>query len=399
MKVRNILLAGSVALTLGINAVYWQDPWLFRNYARFLTSGDTHGEELLPPEEEIRGDGSYVLPVATQAERTVSASALRSMEKYAESFGSHALLVIQGGKIQDEWYAPHWQRNQLTQSQSMHKTLMGIFMGIAIDEGQIGSINDPVGRYLPEWRDDPRGAIKLGQLLTMSSGLKQYAFSINPFSDGMQWLNSGRSKEAILRTPLADWAPGTRYDYNNINAELLGIVLERVYRRRYSALLRDKLWVPMGGDRARVHTDTPGGRAFTSCCLAAPAMDWARIGMLLLGGGTVHGHRIVSEQWMKQMVAPSPTSPRYGYQIWLGYADPVLPASGGGSTGAIAREPFLARDTYMTWGRGQQHVFVVPSLDLVIVRLGPALGQAPIRPGFDVSLLVNTAIRGMGKAD
>lgn len=210
----------------------------------------------------------------------------------------------------------------------MHKTLMGIFMGIAIDEGQIGSINDPVGRYLPEWRDDPRGAIKLGQLLTMSSGLKQYAFSINPFSDGMQWLNSGRSKEAILRTPLADWAPGTRYDYNNINAELLGIVLERVYRRRYSALLRDKLWVPMGGDRARVHTDTPGGRAFTSCCLAAPAMDWARIGMLLLGGGTVHGHRIVSEQWMKQMVAPSPTSPRYGYQIWLGYADPVLPASG-----------------------------------------------------------------------
>jgi CubicO group peptidase (beta-lactamase class C family) len=124
-------------------------------------------------------------------------------------------------------------------------------------------------------------------------------------------------------------------------------------------------------------------------------MDWARVGMLMLRRGELNGRRIVPGAWIDEMVRPSPASSRYGYQIRLGYDDPLLPPEGAGSTGAVATEPFIARDTYMLWGRGQQHVFVSPSRELVIVRLGPALGRAPIRPGFDVPFLVNTAIRGM----
>ncbi|MCL4790493.1 MAG: beta-lactamase family protein [Gammaproteobacteria bacterium] len=385
----------AVALFITINAIYWQDPWFWRNYLQFFLSGSPTAVELLVPDEEIRGDGSFVLPVAAPEARTISAAALAEMERFAAEYGSHALIVVHRGVIQDEWYAPHWQRDQLTQSQSMHKSLMGLFIGIAIDEKRINSIDDPVGKYLDEWRDDPRGAITLRQLLQMSSGLAQYRFTLNPFTDDNRWLNSGRSGDVLLRTPLADWAPGSRYDYNNTNSELLGMALERVYGQRYSGLLRDKLWLPMGGERARVHTDRPGGRAYTSCCLAAPAMDWARIGMLLLGKGEVHGRRIVSADWIQQMITPSPAAAHYGLQIWLGYGDPAVPPEHAGSSGAIVSGPFLARDTFMTWGRGQQHVFVVPSLELVIVRLGPALGRAPIKPGFDLGHLVNTAIQGM----
>jgi CubicO group peptidase (beta-lactamase class C family) len=259
-------------------------------------------------------------------------------------------------------------------------------------------VDDPVGNYLAEWRDDPRGRITLRQLLQMSSGLAQYRFTLNPFADDNRWLNSGRSGEVVLRTPLADWAPGSRYDYNNINSELLGMVLERAYGQRYSALLRDKLWLPMGGERAFVHTDQPGGRAFTSCCLAAPAMDWARVGMLLLGRGRVNGRQLVAPEWIDAMTTPSPAAGHYGLQVWLGYGDPAVPADNAGSSGAVAPGPFLARDTFMTWGRGQQHVFVVPSRELVVVRLGPALGMRPIKPGFDVTYLVNRAIQGLGPA-
>ena len=122
----------------------------------------------------------------------------------------------------------------------------------------------PVGTWITEWAGDgdKRGQITLRHLMQMSSGLGQYAFTLNPFDDGMKWLNSGRSIEAILRTPLADWEPGTKWEYNNINSELLGIVLERLYGMRYSALLRERLWLPMGGERALIHTDSPGGRAF-----------------------------------------------------------------------------------------------------------------------------------------
>lgn len=389
------LLGLSAVVLIAAGVVYLRDPWFWKNYASFFASGDASSEERVTPDEDIEGDGTYVLPVAAPDERTINAAALLEMERYAAEFGSHALIVIHDGRIQDEWYAPHWSRERLTQSQSMHKSLVGVLIGVAIDEGRIESLDDPVGRYLEEWRDDPRGTVTLRQMLQMSSGLSQYGFTLNPFTDDMRWMLSGDSGEVVLRTPAADWAPGSQHDYNNINSEVLGMVLERAYGLRYAEILRDKLWKPMGGERARVHTDQPGGRAYTSCCLGAPAMDWARVGMMLLGRGEVNGRRIVSAAWIDRMIEASPASPYYGLHVWLGYNDPALPAEGAGSTNAIATEPFLARDTYMTWGRGQQHVFVVPSRQLVIVRLGPALGRAPIKPGFDVPYFVNAAIRGM----
>jgi CubicO group peptidase (beta-lactamase class C family) len=384
-----------IVVFVAISLVYWDDPWLWRNYVRFFTSGDPQGIELLPPGEEIVGDGSYVLPVATAADRTISREAFDAMHAYAEEFGSHALITVHKGVIQDEWYADHWERDYLTQSQSMHKSLLGLFVGMAIEDGKFQSVNDPIGMYVEEWADDPRGQITLQNLMYMSSGLGQYAFTLNPFDDGIKWLNSGRSIDAILRAPLADWEQGTQWEYNNLNSELLGIALERVYGMRYSELLRERLWLPMGGERAVVHTDQPGGRAFTSCCLGAPAMDWARVGMMFLGGGEVNGNRIVSTAWIDEMVKPSPAAGYYGYQIWLGYDDPVFPdGKSVGSSGDVANEAFVARDTYMTWGRGQQHVYVVPSEELVIIRLGPALGRQPIEPGYDVTYFVNTALRG-----
>jgi len=96
------------------------------------------------------------------------------------------------------------------------------------------------------------------------------------------------------------------------------------------------------------------------------------------------------------MITASPMAGYYGYQIWLGYDDPIFPpGKSGGSSGAVADEAFLADDTYMTWGRGQQHVYVVPSEELIIVRLGPALGRQPIKPGYELAFFVNTVLRDL----
>ncbi|MEH6588987.1 MAG: serine hydrolase [Halioglobus sp.] len=392
-RARWFALLGLIVL---VNAVYWTDPWLWRNYARFFSSGSPTEIEYLPPHEQIFGDGSYRLPVASESERSMSPEALESMRSYAAEFGSHALIVVHKGIIQEEWYNDYWQADDMSQSQSMHKSLMGLFIGIAIEEGKISSVDDPVGMYIEEWANDPRGEITLRNLLIMSSGLAQYAFSLNPFNDSIGWLISSDALQVILRTPQDDWQQGSKWAYNNIDSELLGTVLERAYGMRYSELLRTRLWEPMGGEYAWVHTDTPGGRAYTSCCLGAPAMDWARIGMLLLQRGEVNGNRIVSSEWIDEMLASTPVSGHYGYQVWLGYQDP--PFSGDksvGSSGGVATEAFEARDTYMTIGRGQQHVYVVPSQELIIVRMGPALGRQPIKPGYDVPRLPNIAVRDL----
>lgn len=103
MKTNRIRL-GLLTLTavLVINIVYWRDPWLLRNYVIMMTSGSPTDEERLRPEEPVRGDGSFVLPLAAPADRTISVEALSAMRRYAAAFGSHALIVIHRGTIQDE---------------------------------------------------------------------------------------------------------------------------------------------------------------------------------------------------------------------------------------------------------------------------------------------------------
>ena len=391
MQKRYIVLVVSVAILAILTIGYLKDPWFWRRYVAFF--GETAEEGGLKPYDIVRGDNSLVLPSALHAGRTIDVAALDAAVAYAEDFDSYVVIVIHNGVIQLEWYGEGWNRDRLTESQSMHKTLMGLAIGILIGDGLIADVTDPVGNYIAEWRGDPRGEITLEQLLQMSSGLDQYPFTLNPFADDLKWLNSGDSVTPLLGTPLAGWEPGSRYDYNNLNSELLGLVVERVTGQRYADFLQQRVWLPIGADRAHVWLDRENGVAHTSCCLATPAMDWAKFGLLLLNGGELNGNRIVDATWVEAMVTPSPHAYWYGYQLWLGYNDPPFPP-GSGSSQPIASEPYDT-DTFMTWGRGQQHVWVVPDHDLVVVRLGPALGRQPIKPGFDVPKIPNLIMRGI----
>ena len=391
MKVFKIFGWFVLILFVVVNVIYWQDPWLWRRYVMLFDPTPSEG---LEPFDVADGDGSYVIPVAMPENRTVTQAALDEAVAYVKDFNSYAVIVVHRGAIQLELYADGRDANDLTESQSMHKTLMGLFIGIAIEDGYILSVDDPVSTYIREWRGDPRGDITIKNVLQMLSGLGRYPFGLNPFNGNMDWLYSGHSTEALLNAPDADWAQSEKYEYNDLNAELLGLIVEQATGKRYADYLEEKLWQPMGGTRAQVWLDRPGGAAHTSCCLATPAMDWARFGMMLLGKGEVNGNRVVSEAWINEMTTRSPNANHYGYQTWLGFDDPPFPP-GSGSTRPIASEPYLARDTFLTWGRGQQHVWVSPAIDLVVVRMGPALGRNPIKAGFDVPKIPNLIVRGI----
>ena len=122
-------------------------------------------------------------------------------------------------------------------------------------------------------------------------------------------------------------------------------------------------------------------------------MDWAKFGMLLLGRGEVNGKRIVAADFIDRMTAASPTFEWYGYQIWLGYSRELNPRSKVLAGGYQRTDPFDAEDTYYTSGYGAQRVYVVPSAELVIVRMGPASGRNPVKDSWDNTFLVNTALR------
>ena len=391
-------LIGKILLALVIAGVgfvtfrYVQDPRPIRQLAGFFIEPNDTSFEGLTPRKRITGGGGYVLPIANTANQTIKADALAAAERYAGEQNSYALIVVHQGVVQTEWYAPGWDRDRLTQSQSMHKSILPILIQAAIEDGDISSVQDPVGKYLTEWADDPRGGATIEDYLQMSSGLLEYPFALNPFSDAFLWLFGSNTTPVLLRTPL-DWTPGEKFEYNNVNSELLGLIIERATGKRYADYLEEKLWRPMGADRAELWLDQEGGKAHSSCCLLAPAMDWARFGLMLLNNGRVNGNQIVSADFIEQMTTAAPFFDWYGYQIWLGYSRELNPRAGK-LAGAYQRtDPFDADDTFYTSGFGGQRVYVVPSADLVIVRMGPFGGQAPVEETWDNTFLVNTMLR------
>ena len=388
-----LLIAVVIIVSVAVVLLYAQDARVPGRFVDMFAPEDGTYSALYP-REAIDGGTSYPLLSATPDQRTIDEASLRAMRAYAADQNSYSLVVIHQGLIQTEWYAEDWDGTRLAQSQSMHKSVLPVLIGAAIRDGAIGSADDAVGTYIEEWADDPRGRITLAQMMSMSSGLEEYPFSLNPFSDAFQWLFGSDTRPILLRTPKVA-EPGTEFVYNNINSEILGLVIEEATGRRYARYLADELWTPMGGGRAQLWLEDDGGKAHSSCCLLSSAHDWARFGLMLLGRGAINGNRVVADAYFDRMISQSPTSDWYGFQIWLGYSDQLNPRAER-LAGAYQRtEPFLAKDTFYTSGFGAQRVYVVPSKQLVIVRMGLASGRNPVKETWDNSFLVNTAIRGM----
>ncbi len=388
-----------IVLTLAIVAggiVYAQDPLYWRRTVSLFTDTDPAYMNF-EPTEKITGNGAYVLPVAVAAERTISSEALDDARAYAADFDSFALIVIHRGMVQTKWYAPGWGRDRITQSQSMHKSVAALMIGAAIDDGAIPSVETPVKTYITEWSGDARGDITIENLLVMSSGLEKFAFTLNPFAEksSFKFLNSSDRLPHLLSAQ-QEWEPGGKFDYNDINAALVAVIVERATGKRYADYLEEKLWRPMGGQTAEVWLDREDGLAMTACCLLAPAMDWARLGVMVKDRGRINGRQTISAAWIDGMLTPSPQSDRYGYFTWLGYT--WQPGSEESDAPHAQTEPFVSDDIIMFSGRGGQRVFISRLYDLVVVRLGPAGGAQPLKAGWDNSYLVNTLIRGI-KAD
>lgn len=384
-----VLAAGFVWL----NVDYWRDPAYWRRWWDTMTHMQPDYLNLAPL-AEVAAAPAPPLPVAAPGAHTVGEAALREAEAYAARFDSFALIVVHRGVVQSEWYRPGWAPERLTQSQSMMKTVTALMVGAAIADGHVKTADDPVGDYLPEWAGDPRGRITIRNLMNMSSGLGHYEFSLNPFrgDSAFRFLFSAEREAVALATAL-EWAPGSRFDYNDVDAQLAGMVVARASGRPYAQYLSAKLWDAVGGAPAQVWLDRDGGNAMTACCLLAPAMSWARLGVMLEQGGVLDGRQVFPAEWIDEMVRPSAVNPGYGLFTWL--AAGLDPSALPDSAEIRQSEPYAAPDLFMLLGHGGQRVYVSRALDLVVVRLGPFNGYEPLKPGWDNARLFNVVARGI----
>jgi CubicO group peptidase (beta-lactamase class C family) len=364
------LLVGLITIAVAGLALAVNERQFIRRYLTFAGDPMLVPMTWYQPTETVAGRVNDDLLLATAEQLSIDPAALEQAAQFAAQQNSQALIVLHRGVIQLERYWQGADRNTRFNPQSMSKSVLGLLMGIAINEGFIESVDDPVGDYIHEWADDPRGAMTIRQVLGMAGGLEQMAASYENslFSRGTRYNFGDDFDSMILDLELVD-PPGSRFEYNNEETNLLGILLERATRRRYADYLSEKLWQPLGLADADMYLDREGGSVMKSCCIFSRPYDWAKLGQLVLQGGHYDDAQIVPAEWIDLMITPSPLVSYYGFKVWLG--DGYIKQGESAPPGTdqeTAPDRYLADDMVLFLGYGGQKVWISRRHQLVIVR-------------------------------
>ncbi|CAN0335122.1 unnamed protein product, partial [Chrysoparadoxa australica] len=169
---------------------------------------------------------------------------------------------------------------------------LALVVGAAIADGHIASTQEPVSTYIPEWGDDPRGAITIENLLQMSSGLKTLTYEGGQESEANKF-NSGENVEATILALESIAEPNSVFHYANTSSQLLGIIVERTSGIPYEDYLSQKIWAPLGASDAYVYYNEVDRLPRTYSALLAKAEDWLRVVFLIKDDGMSNGEQEV----------------------------------------------------------------------------------------------------------
>ena len=369
--------------------------WTF--WSRFITIRDQTAVSLpgwISPTATVEGGFREELASVNPIDRVLSAGAIAELTDYAEKVESYSLIVHHGDGIQFEKYWGEFGPDDVTETYSMAKSVLGLMFGFAVEDGFIGSIDDPVTRYVSEWEGTDKEGMTIRHALQMASGLEHFRFDFsflqNPYHKGIRLFIGSGMENALLRFDLTA-APGTEFNYNSANSQLLMLILQRATGRAYAGYVSEKLWRPLGARPATLWMDRDGGMPKGYAFFQARPRDWLRIGLAIRNDGVVDGRQVVPAEWLALMTTPSPTNPKYGLQTWIG-SPHVTERFYNRNTpfGVRQEEPFLANDVVFFDGGGGQRVYVIPSADLVVVRTGMA------SPDWDDGVIPNIILRDLG---
>jgi CubicO group peptidase (beta-lactamase class C family) len=233
--------------------------------------------------------------------------------------GTVALLVARRGQLVYQRYFNGYRADSLATSFSMAKSVVSLLLGMAIDDGRIGGVDEPVTRFVPELRaQDPRfERITLRHLLAMRSGIAFDEGYRSPFSDAARFYLVPDLKAEVARLRI-EREPDQVYAYQSGDTQLLALALERAVGQPLARWAEQRLWQPLGArhDASWSLDSAAGGVARAFCCLNARAEDFLRVGLMVANGGEWNGRRIVSADWLRRSTAaqqglPGPADPAW----------------------------------------------------------------------------------------
>jgi CubicO group peptidase (beta-lactamase class C family) len=299
-----------------------------------------------------------------------------------------AVVVTWRGRIVAERYAKGITAHTPLESWSMGKSVTAALMGVLIQQG-VYDLWQPAP--IPEWQSpgDARAKIRIADLLRMSSGLRIRApydpdyDAAGPYPDHLYLYTGGVDSFHYAATRPLQWPPNSVGRYRNTDPVLVNYLVRLAVERRggdYASFPQHALFDKIGVRSMVIETD-PFGNLLTQGYDLASARDWARLGNLYLQDGIWNGHRILPPGFVKFVSTLAPAwvadgRPVYGGFFWIN-GDGALP---------------VPRDAYYMSGAGGQYTMIIPSHDLVVVRLGHFKGDEAGSKALNtaLALLVDT---------
>lgn len=353
---KGLLILLGIIVLLSVLLFVTGNEYLFKGiYATYL-----HGENSATITDKVYFDtrtvaNGEVIPWENDPNYNQQALSER-LETTLEDNESISFLVLKDGKIMQEHYWGEGAKDSKTNSFSMVKSIVSILIGIAIEEGHIEGVFQPVTDFFPEWDRGDNSQLEIIHLLNMSSGLDWDESYKSPFSITAKAYYGNDIESLMLSLNIVE-TPGEEHKYLSGNTQLLGLIIARATGKTLSEYASEKLWKPLGAEQdALWHLDDENGNELAYCCFNSNARDFARLGQLYLNKGKWHGKQIVNKEFTEISTRPSALSSYYGYSWWIANS--------------------LGEDIFYARGILGQYVIVIPNRNIVIVRLGHKRGQS-----------------------
>ncbi|MCE0523258.1 MAG: beta-lactamase family protein [Methylacidiphilales bacterium] len=295
----------------------------------------------------------------------ITAANFAKAAKYSRTHGGLALRVEQGGAVIHEDYAPGFSASTPHKIYSGTKSFVAVGAAIAMQEGLL-TLNEKASDTLTEWRGDRRRAITLNELLSHTSGLDPDGDLIYPARDQLA---------AAVGVHLID-PPGTRFHYGAVGYQAFGEILKRKLRPRGENVedwLRDKVFDPLDIDIA-AWTHDGAGNPLLHSGLSLSAKEWARFGEFINRVSLGRREKPITGPSLALLLAGHRANPAYGMGFWLNRPPPV-PRLQPITDLQLAIDgdqlyPGGPKDLVAAIGSEKQRLYMIPSLDLVVVRFG-----------------------------
>ena len=284
-------------------------------------------ETLFPGHVVKAGDNPRPLPQGEPLTRALGGEA--AVDALMASMNVAGLLVLEDGRIRLERYARGHGPERRWTSFSVAKSLTSTLVGAAIKDGYIGSLDDPVTRYIPELAGSGYDGVKVRQILTMTSGVKWNEDYRDPESDVARMFSAAPPAGidvtvAYLRKLPSEAEPGTKWVYKTGETNLIGVLVTKATGKTLADYLSEQLWRPYGMEADAYWQIDEGGQEIGGCCISVTLRDYGRIGQFMLDGATAGGEKVVPDGWIAAATTNQVETGEegrgfgYGYQWWTG---------------------------------------------------------------------------------